>query len=107
MMGAGPPWRPAPDGLLVRVRVTPRAAHDAIEGVEATPDGPALKARVRAVPADGAANAAVARLLADWLDVARSSVGLAAGARSRVKTLLVAGHPTALAARAAGRLSKT
>ncbi|MBS0244275.1 MAG: DUF167 domain-containing protein [Proteobacteria bacterium] len=91
------PWWLAPDGLLIRIRLTPKAQTDLVVGLEATADGPALKARVRAVPEDGAANAAAERLLADWLGVAKSNVKLASGGKSRVKTLHVSGDGTALA----------
>ena len=54
------PWRIRPGGLELRVRVTPRGGRDAIDGVEALADGrPVLKVRVRAAPADGAANEGV------------------------------------------------
>ena len=100
------PWRLGGPGLLVRVRLTPKASRDAIEGMEATADGPALKARVRAVPEDGAVNAAVERLLAEWLGVPRSSVALVTGGKSRVKTLGVAGDGAKLVALAVERLGK-
>ncbi len=105
MSSEAEPWRCGGDVLLVRVRLTPKASRDAIWGVEATAEGPALKARVRAVPQDGEANAAVARLLAEWLDVPKSAVSLAAGAKSRVKTLAVAGDGDELALRATARLA--
>jgi uncharacterized protein (TIGR00251 family) len=95
---AAEPWRIGGRGLLVRVRLTPKAARDAVEGVEATAEGPAIKARVRAVPEDGAANAALERLVAEWLGVSRSSVELVSGGKSRVKTLGVTGDGAALAA---------
>jgi len=98
------PWRMGATGLIVRIRLTPKASKDAIEGIEETADGPALKARVRAVPEDGAANAAITRVLADWLGVAKSSVMLTSGGKSRVKTLTVTGDGTALAAAASERL---
>ncbi len=101
---AAMPWRVAVTGLLVRVRLTPKASRDAVEGLESTADGPALKARVRAVPEDGAANAAVEKLIAAWLGVAKSAVSLTAGGKSRVKTLIVAGDGAALAAAAELRL---
>jgi hypothetical protein len=82
--------------VIVRVRLTPKSSADAIEGVEATADGPALKARVRAVPSDGEANAAIERLLADWLGVPKRSVSVTSGHKSRVKLLTVAGEPDVL-----------
>jgi hypothetical protein len=61
--------------------------------------------RVRAVPAEGAANAAVEAVLARWLGVAAGTVSVAGGHSSRVKTLAVAGDPEALAARIADALA--
>lgn len=101
------PWRVVSAGLRVRVRLTPKASHDAVEGLEATAEGPALKARVRAVPEDGAANAAAARLVADWLGVAKGTVTLVAGAKSRIKSFEVTGDGAALAVMAAARLAAT
>jgi uncharacterized protein YggU (UPF0235/DUF167 family) len=101
--GALLPWREGPGCVIVRVRVTPKSSLDAVEGLEATPDGPALKARVRALPADGEANEAVARLIATWLGVPKTSVTMAAGGRSRVKSLRVAGEPRELVDRLRAR----
>ena len=103
--GAEVPWRVVAAGLVVRVRLTPKASRDAVEGVEATVDGLALKARVRAVPEDGAANAAVEKLIAAWLGVGKSAVALTGGGKSRIKTLVVAGDGRALAAEAEARLA--
>jgi uncharacterized protein YggU (UPF0235/DUF167 family) len=86
------PWVIRPDGIDLRVRVTPRGGRDAIEGVERLSDGRAvLKVRVREVPEAGAANAAVAKILAGELDVRASAVSLTAGAQARVKTFRIAG----------------
>lgn len=92
------PWRPARgrDGIEIRVRLTPKSSRDAVEGIEPTADGPALKARVRAVPEDGAANAALIRLIAEWAGVAKSHVEVAAGHTSRVKVLRITGDADAL-----------
>jgi hypothetical protein len=98
------PWRAANGCVIVRVRVTPKSSKDTIDGVEATADGPALRVRVRALPADGEANAAVERLLADWVGVPKSSVTVASGHRARVKSLKVLGAPADLDARLAARL---
>jgi uncharacterized protein YggU (UPF0235/DUF167 family) len=93
------------DGLAVRIRLTPKASRDAVEGFETTADGPALKMRVRAVPEDGAANAAAKKLLAGWLGVSKGAVTLTSGAKSRVKTLSVAGDGVTLAATFAARIA--
>lgn len=50
-----------------------------------------LRARVAAAPVDGAANAALLRLLAEELDVARSDVRLVGGATGRTKVVAVDG----------------
>jgi hypothetical protein len=103
--GADQPWRRTGDGLVVRVRVTPRSSRERVWGIEATAEGPAVKVRVRAVPADGAANAAVAAVLADWLGVPNRTVTLAAGGKSRVKSFAVAGDPEALVALFKGKVA--
>jgi uncharacterized protein len=99
-------WRLVATGLVVRVRVSPRSSRDAVAGLVATADGPALTVRVRAVPADGAANTAVALTVATWLGLPKSSVSVTAGPKSRVKSLTVIGDPGALAALLAGHLAR-
>ena len=91
------PWTSSPAGVLIDVRLTPRGGRDAIEGVERRADGRSvLKARVRATPSEGEANAALCRLVADALGVARRQVTLVAGSTVRLKRLEVAGESTAL-----------
>ncbi len=70
----------AMSGSVIAVRVTPRASRDAV--VEA---GGAIALRVTAPPADGAANAAARRLLAQALGVAPSRLTLVSGASARAK----------------------
>jgi uncharacterized protein YggU (UPF0235/DUF167 family) len=84
---------------LITVRVTPRAGRDAVDGW--TDDG-VLLVRVRAAPAEGAANAAVARVVAKALGVAPSAVAIVRGGRARVKVVAVAGVPAAIVSRSAG-----
>lgn len=56
-----------------------------------------LKARVRAVPENGAANQALQRLVAKALGVPASAVSVVAGDTSRLKTLRIEGEPAVLA----------
>lgn len=94
------PWRVQADGLIVEVRLTPRAAMDRIDGVEILSDGlPVLKARVRAVPEKGLANEAVLKLLAKALGLPASRARLLAGDTARRKSILLEGDGTALANR--------
>ncbi|PRD53617.1 DUF167 family protein [Phyllobacterium myrsinacearum] len=95
-------FRKERNGVTLFVRLTPKSAKDAVEGVEATDDGRAhLKARVRAVPEDGKANAALEKLLAQWLGVAARDVSIGAGATSRLKQVKISGDPEALASKLA------
>jgi uncharacterized protein YggU (UPF0235/DUF167 family) len=70
----------------MRVRVTPRAAHPryAVEQDEA---GPFVRIWVSAPPADGAANAAVIKLLAKALGRPKSALTLLRGGASRDKVI--------------------
>jgi uncharacterized protein YggU (UPF0235/DUF167 family) len=96
-----PPWQVVAGGLRLRVRLTPKSSSDTVLGVEQTAVGSALKVKVRAVPEKGSANAALERLVADWLGLARRDVTLDTGSKSRVKTILVAGDGSVLSQRAA------
>jgi uncharacterized protein (TIGR00251 family) len=85
-------------GVTLFVRLTPKSSRDAIEGEETMDDGRVyLKARVRAVPEDGKANAALEKLVAKWLELAARDVTIAAGTASRLKQIRVSGDPEALA----------
>jgi uncharacterized protein YggU (UPF0235/DUF167 family) len=94
------PWTPVTGGLKLRVRVTPRGGRDAVEGVGADSDAaPHVKVRVAAAPVDGDANDAVEKIVAKWLGVPKSKVGVVGGATVRLKTLMVDGDPVQLAHR--------
>jgi uncharacterized protein len=91
------PWTAVPQGVIIDVRLTPRGGRDTIEGIERRADGRAvLKARVRAAPSAGEANAALCRLVAEALRIAARQVELVGGAASRVKRIRVAGETAAL-----------
>ena len=88
-----------PGGVEVVVRLTPRGGRDAIEGVERRADGrTVLKARVRAAPFEGEANAALCRLLAGAMGTAPRHVTMVSGETARVKRVRIAGDAASLAA---------
>ena len=94
-----PPWSAVPGGIMLTVRLTPKGGSDAIDGIETMADGRAvLKARVRAAPSDGEANAALVKLVARTLGVAPRSVELVAGDTARIKRLKVLGEAVAFGA---------
>ena len=91
------PWVQSTDGVTLDVRLTPRGGRDAIEGVERRANGHSVfKARVRAAPFEGQANAALCRLIAHELGLAPRQVEIAAGESARVKRLHIAGDPRML-----------
>lgn len=91
------PARATPEGLLVMVRLTPKSGANQVTGVEDGADGaPVLRARVRAAPEKGKANASLVALLAGWLDVPKSACKLVMGGKSRLKQVLIHGEPDAL-----------
>lgn len=92
------PWAPADDGLILTVRVTPRGGCDAIDGVESLADGrTVVKARVRAVPSGGEANAAVIALFAKALRIAPRRIVIVAGDAARLKRVKIDGVGAELA----------
>jgi uncharacterized protein len=92
-------WTAEPGGVALWLRLTPKGGRDALEGVETLADGRrVLKARVRAAPEDGRANAALTRLVADALDAPASAVSIVSGHTARIKKLFVAGDAASLLA---------
>ena len=84
--------------MALWIHVTPRARVEKLGGVR----GDALRVAVTPPPVNGAANTAVARVLAAALRVPREHVQLAAGARGRRKRVRVSGDPVALETRLRG-----
>lgn len=92
--------RVTPEGLTLRLRVTPNAGREVIEGLETRDDGSeVLKLRVAAVPDKGKANAAAIALVARALDVPKSTISLLSGDTARLKTIAIAGDGEELARR--------
>ena len=75
---------------VLALRVTPRSAKPGIGGWRPDADGrEELEVRVAQAPADGAANEAVVKLLAQALGISRAEVKLVAGAASRHKRVAI------------------
>ena len=74
-----------PEGLILSVRVQPKASRNAIQGVH----GEALKVSLTAPPVDGAANKACVAFLAKKLGLAKSAIEILSGHTSRNKRLLI------------------
>jgi uncharacterized protein len=94
------PWQLSGAGVVLNVRLTPKGGRDAIDGIDKLADGRAvLKARVRAAPSEGEANAALCKLIAKSVGVPPRDVSIAIGATARIKRLTISGDgPTLIAA---------
>jgi uncharacterized protein YggU (UPF0235/DUF167 family) len=85
-----------PRGSTLSLTVTPRSSQNRLD---LQPDG-ALRARITAPPVEGAANAALLKLLAAALEIPRSRLAIASGDSSRRKRIIVDGiAPADLTAR--------
>jgi uncharacterized protein YggU (UPF0235/DUF167 family) len=95
---SAPPWRPVADGIALRVRLTPKARRDRLDGLAALADGTCVvRAAVTAAPEDGKANAALLRLLAMTWRLPRTALAVTGGATSLLKTVTIRGDGQALA----------
>lgn len=81
--------------MTLAVHVQPRASRNAVVGWH----GDALKVALTAPPVDGAANAALISLIAEYFGLRRSQVSLLRGDSSRQKLLALAADPAELAAK--------
>ena len=91
------PWTIVSGGIVVTVRLTPKGGRDAIDGIDTLADGSVvLKVRVRAVPSEGEANAALGRVLAKALAVPPRDVEIISGHTSRIKRVKISGDAAAL-----------
>jgi hypothetical protein len=78
-----------PDGVLLSLKVQPRASSNAVIG----PIGDELRVKVTAPPVDAAANEALVRFLAEHLGCPRNRVELVRGHTSRHKVVKIYGIP--------------
>ena len=76
-----------PDGIVLSVRVIPRAGNSGIAGTR----GDALLVRLNAAPVEGAANAELIAVIAKALAVPKRAVSIVSGERSRQKRVRVSG----------------
>ena len=93
-------YRIEPDGLVVSLRVSPKASRSAILGPQQSDTGQVLKVAVTAPPDKGKANEAVIALIAKAFGIAKCDVTLISGAADRRKVLRLHGDPQTLAAAA-------
>jgi uncharacterized protein (TIGR00251 family) len=75
------------NGIILTVKVIPRAAKTCIAGMGDN----ALRIRIKAPPVDNAANEALCDFLAAALGVRRGAVNILSGAASRTKRVHIAG----------------
>lgn len=88
-----PLWRPVSDGVVLEVRVIPKASANAVQGLHESSDGVlSLKVKVRAQPEQGKANAGVIEVLSKALKVPKSRFEVVSGSTQPRKSLLIRGE---------------
>ncbi|MGI9462971.1 MAG: DUF167 family protein [Aestuariivirgaceae bacterium] len=98
MIGRDAICRELSDGIVLSVRVTPKAGAEAVDRLHQAADGSiALKLRVTQPPDKGKANKAVIALLAKRLGFAKSALSIVAGETARDKQIKICGRPEAIA----------
>ena len=91
------PFKPDSQGGLLFLRVTPKSARSGLAGLHEGADGRvSLQVKVRAQPEKGKANEAVIDVLAEHFRLPRKAFTLTAGETGRLKTVHIAGDPTAI-----------
>jgi uncharacterized protein (TIGR00251 family) len=79
--------QPTIGGVLIDIRVIPRAGRSGVAGARAG----ALLVRLNAAPVEGAANVELMEVIAKALGVPKRAVTIVSGERSRQKRIRVAG----------------
>jgi uncharacterized protein (TIGR00251 family) len=82
------------DGVVISVRVIPRAARSGLAGTR----GDAVLVRLQSPPVDGAANGELVDVMAKALQVPKRAVSIVAGDRSRRKRIKITGIDAVTAA---------
>ncbi len=86
------PFKITESGLLVNIRLAPKARDNKIIGITDIADSKkAVKVSVNAIPEDGKANKALIALLAKTWKIPKTSMSLVSGHTNKNKTLLIEG----------------
>lgn len=80
-------WQETEEGVVCRVRVTPKASKNELTGISQG----SLAIRLTAPPVEGKANKALMRFLSEIFGVSQSAVRIIRGQSARDKTVLIAG----------------
>lgn len=82
-------------GIVLFVRLTPKAARNAVKNITEHSDGKTyLNIHISAIPEDGKANKALIKFLSKNLKIAASAIHLEKGQTSRFKQLHIHGDKT-------------
>lgn len=96
-MAGDSPVTPTHEGVIVAIRVTPKAGRQKIEGMTADASGrPAIKIAVTAAPENGKANKAVIALSSRAWNIPKGTISIQSGETHRNKILRIAGDTAAL-----------
>lgn len=99
-MADNSPFLAVPDGVLVRIRLTPKAGRNGCAGLKSDAEGRAwLDIRITAVPEKGKANAALLKYLAKTWHCPSGALEIRNGQTDRNKQIFVRGDTSALLAR--------
>jgi len=82
-----PCFKATADGVVVQLQVQPRSSRNQLVGLQ----GNALKVKLTSPPVEGAANKACCAYLAKLFGIAKGSVELVGGDKSRQKRILLNG----------------
>jgi len=89
--------RPHADGVIVDIKLTPKAARDAMGKIVEDDEGRGwLKVSVTTVPEKGKANAHLIKFLSKKWKLPKSRLLLISGDTARYKSILILGETTAL-----------
>lgn len=80
-------WKITEKGILIPVKISPKASKNAIVGWENNE----LKLRIAAIPEKGSANQELIAFLAKELHISKSQIQLVSGEASRHKVICISG----------------